>query len=246
GRAQDTGDARRGLRAAGLGGLFAGEGLLPGAGLPAPARGVPLARHPDGDKLPPPRAPERHRVLPRDVLSGGRRDLRRGPRQPRGPRRPARGPALRHPPRHPRLPQAARLAPLGRRGALPAQLPRAAQDGQAAGGGVLPLKGHRHRGRAGVRGRRAERAGVGLPDPRAPGLHGREDGHPDKGPARGHDPDPADLLRLALRLCVGHPDLGLGRRRHDLFRLFGPYSGGRPYVDLGDLYSYLYPVDKQV
>ena len=61
--------------------------------------------------------------------------------------------------------------------------------------------------------RRRERARDGLPDPGAHGLRGREDGHPDQGPARGHDPDPAHLLRLALRLRLGHADLGLGRGR---------------------------------
>ncbi|CAA9421040.1 MAG: hypothetical protein AVDCRST_MAG55-1989, partial [uncultured Rubrobacteraceae bacterium] len=244
GRAQDTGDARRSLQAAGFGGLFAGEGLLPGAGLPAPARGVPFARHPDGDLRPPPRAPERPGILSRDVLPGGHGDLGAALREPRGPRRPARGPPLRHTPRHPRLLEAARLAALWRRRVVPAQLPGAPEDGQAPGRGVLPLAGHRPRGGRGVPAGRGERAGVGLPDQGAARLRGREDRHTDKGPAGWHDPDPAHLLRCALRLRLGGEDLGPGE--YHLLRCFGIDRGRRPDVDLGHFYRYLYPGDKQV
>ena len=75
----------------------------------------------------------------------------------------------------------------------------------------------------------------------------RENGHTNPGPSRRHDPDPANVLRLALRLCVGNR--GLGRRRgsrHHLFRLSRPRRRGSPYAGFGRIYSYLYPVYKQV
>ena len=53
-----------------------------------------------------------------------------------------------------------------------------------------------------------ERARDRLSGPRRRSLRGGAGGDPDKGLARGHDPDPSHLLRLPVRLRVGYPDLG--------------------------------------
>src|SRR5919202_1744425 len=151
------------------------------------------------------------------------------------------------PPRHPRLSQAARLATLGGRGALQAQLPRASEDGEVTRRSLLPLADHRARQGRGVPARPREREGDGLPNQGPAGLHRREGRDPDPGPPRRDDPDPAHLLRLALRLCVGDQDVGsAGERGHDLPGLFGPRRGRRSDAYLRGLYNYLYQVHKQV
>src|SRR5918997_553428 len=160
------------------------------------------------------------------------------PRPPPAGRRPP------PPPRSPRLPQAASLAALGGRRAVPAKLPGAFENGKVPGRGLLPLAGHRARRRVRVPPGRGERRRDRLPDAGETRVHGGAGGDPDPGPARRHDPDSPHLLRLALRLRLGHQDVGFGRDGYHLLCLLGPHRGRGAYVDLRHLYRYLYQVHK--